>query len=51
MLYILKENDVTLTCTKNEMTSLVTKMAVIRFAEINAGWFTKIILHGERVSL
>ncbi len=31
------------------MTSLVTKMIVIRFAEINAGQFTKRILNKEKV--
>lgn len=32
------------------MTSLVTKMIVIRFAEINAGQFTKRILNKEKVN-
>jgi hypothetical protein len=34
-----------LTCTKNEITSHITKMVAIRFAEINDRWFTKRILH------
>jgi len=43
------EKYAVLTCTKNETMSHVTKMTVIRLAEINAGWSTKRILHVEIV--